>query len=139
MDAKVFILPRFGIDTRRRQQKLARVDKILPRPVAFEGMPFGVRFKSEISQVIGHVIGMAILPGFAVDRRRYERPDIMAAAQDILAGFDAHLHTVHPHLAASRTGMDFSIDGNRGEHGIKRTSRRIRHEGVVESLVVAVA
>ena len=139
MDAEILVLSRFGIDTRRRQQKLARVDKILPRPVAFEGMPFGVRFKSEISQVIGHVIGMAILPGFAVDRRRYERPDIMAAAQDILAGFDTHFHTVHPHLAASRTGMDFSIDGNRGEHGIKRTSRRIRHEGVVESLVVAVA
>ena len=111
----------------------------MPRPVAFESMPLSIRFKNEISQVIGHVIGIAILPGLAVYRRRYERPDIMAAAQDILAGFDTHFHTVHPHFAASRTGMDFSIDGNRGEHGIKRTSRRIRHEGVVESLVVAVA
>ena len=139
MDVEILVLSRFGIDAWRRQEELARIDEILSRPVAFESMPLSIRFKSEISQVISHVIGMAILPGFAVDCRRYERPDIMAAAQDILAGFDAHLHTVHPHLAASRTGMDFSIDGNRCEHGIKRTSRRIRHEGVIEGLVVAVA
>ena len=102
-------------------------------------MPFGVRFKSEISQVISHVIGITVLPGLAVYCRRYERPDIMAAAQDILAGFDTHFHTIHPHLAASRTGMDFGIDGNRCEHGIKRTRRGVGHEGVIEGLVVTVA
>ena len=139
MDAEILVLSRFGVDAWRRQEELARVDEILARTVAFESMPLSIRFKGEISQVIGHVIGMAILPGFAVDRRRYERPDIMAAAQDILAGFDTHFHTVHPHLAASRTGMDFGIDGNRGEHRIKGACRSIGHKGVVKGLVIAVA
>ena len=102
-------------------------------------MPLGIRFKGKIGQVVGHVIRIAILPGLAVDRRCHERPDIVAAAQDILAGFDTHFHAVHPHLAASRTGMDFGVDSDSGEHGIKRTRRRIGHEGIVEGLVVAVA
>ena len=139
MDAEILVLSRFGVDAWCRQEELARVDEILARTVAFESMPLSIRFKCEISQVISHVIGIAVLPGLAVYRRRYERPDIMAAAQDILAGFDTHFHTVHPHLAARRTGMDLSIDGNRCEHGIKRTRRGVGHEGIVESLVVAIA
>ena len=138
-NAEVGVLARRGVDARRGEQELARVDEVLLRRIAFEVVPLVLGIEGEEPDVGRDLLRRVAVPGLAVDRGRNEGLDVVAAGEHFLARIDRDAHAVGPEAAAGFTLVHLRVDVERGEERIEGRGGRVHHEGVVEALVGAVA
>ena len=136
-DPEIGVLPGFGIDARRGQQELTRVDKVLLAGIALKSVPFGPRLKAEEAQLAGNGVRRMILPRPPRHHRWDKRLDHMAVGNDGLARLNAQLHTLGPQPAPAFPFVDFRIDIQRREQRVKRAGGGMQHKGVVQPLVRA--
>ena len=137
--AEVGIVPRFGINTRRREKELAGIHEILMFPVAFEVVPFRGRFEFEEAQVLCNFIGGIITPRLAVNLSRHERFDVLAGFHQQLAGFNAHTDAVCPKTLTALAFVHLRVDVKRRKERVEGRGGCMHHESVVEALMRAVA
>ncbi|MNC64691.1 hypothetical protein D3C75_1149160 [compost metagenome] len=97
------------INTRRRQQQFARIDKILILRIPFKTMPFFARFKAEETTLLRDGCSQMFLPRLARHHGWNKRFDHLAAGDNGFACFDALHHTFRPQAAATLPFMDLRI------------------------------
>ncbi len=136
-DAEIAVLAGFGIDTRRGQQQLARIDKILLVRVSRKTVPRRARLKAEKTPLTRNRVRRVILPGPPRHRIRDKRLDHVAVGDDRLAGLDSKRHALGPQPLAALAFVDFGVHIQRGEQRVKRAGRSMQHKGVIEPLVRA--
>ncbi len=136
-NTKLRVLTCLRIDSRRGQQQLAGINKILILGVAIKTMPTGPRLKAEETTLTGDHFGRMILPRAAGDIRRHKRLDHLAVGDDRFTRFDAHFHTLSPQTAAALALMDFGVHIECGKQRVKRAGRGVQHKGIVQALMWA--
>ena len=132
---EVFVLTGFDIDTRCRQHKFARIDKILALPIAFKRVPFFTGHKFKELQILRNKIRRIRLPVGASYLVRNKRLDVVAGIQQQLACIDSGLDAVGPKSAAGFTFLHFGVDIQRGKQRIEGTRGSVHHKGIVQHLV----
>ena len=134
-DPEIRVLSGFSIDTRRGQQELTRIDKVLLAGIALKAVPFGPRLKAEEAQLAGNGVRRMILPRPPRHHRRDKRFDHMAIRNDHLARLNPQLDALRPQPASAFTFVDLGIHVQRGEQRIKRAGGGMQHKRVVQPLV----
>ena len=138
-NAEVRIFSRFNLDAGRYKLKLHRVDKILIFAVSFESVPFCIRFKGPVGQIVGHSVGISVFPLFPVNRSGDKRTDIPAVFQNFFPGLDDGFYRLEPELSAGFSFVHLCVDIESGEELVEGRRGGVHHEGIVELLMGNIA
>ena len=137
--AKVFIGIRFGVNSWRREQEFARVDKVLRLPIALKVVPFRARFKSKEAQIVRNFVCCVVLPSLPFNLSGNKGSDVFGRSEERFTRFNRHLDAVIPKASPSFAFMHFCVHIERGEKWIEGRGGSVHHKSIIHALVRAVA